>query len=208
MRLLHLDSSPLGPASASRQLTRAIVDAWQQAAPAAQVTYRDLAANPPAHLAADALAPRATAPENLTPAQKAEAEVTDTLLEEFLTADGLVVGAPMYNFAIPSQLKAWIDRIAQAGKTFRYTETGPVGLAGGKRVIVASTRGGLYSEGPAAAMDHQEAYLKTVFGFLGIDDVTFVRAEKLGMGEDARTAAIAGALEDIKGLFQRDRSAA
>jgi len=114
-------------------------------------------------------------------------------VNELLASDVIVVGAPMYNFSVPSQLKAWIDRVAQAGRTFKYTETGPVGLAGGKKVIVASTRGGMYSAGPAAAMDFQEAYLKTVFGFFGITDVQFVRAERLAMGPDARAQALEAA---------------
>ena len=117
--------------------------------------------------------------------------------DDFMTADVVVIGAPMYNFTIPSQLKAWIDRIAQAGRTFRYTEKGPEGLAGGKTVIVASTRGGIYSSGPAAGMDHQESYLKAVLGFLGVTDVRFVRAEGLAMGDEARSKALAAAAGDI-----------
>lgn len=201
MTLLHIDSSPLAGASASRQLTAAIVAAAQEADPALAVVYRDLAAAPPAHLGGDALAPRGLSADQLTEAQKAEAAVTEELIAEFLAADVIVVGAPMYNFSIPSQLKAWIDRVAAAGRTFKYTEAGPVGLAGGKTVIVASTRGGLYSEGPASAMDHQESYLKTVFAFLGITDVRFVRAERLSMGTDLRAQAMDAALAGIQAVL-------
>lgn len=201
MTLLHLDSSPLAGASASRRLTAAIVAAAQEANPALAVVYRDLAAAPPAHLGGDALAPRGLPADQLTEAQKAEAAVTEELIAEFLAADVIVVGAPMYNFSIPSQLKAWIDRVAAAGRTFKYTEAGPVGLAGGKTVIVASTRGGLYSEGPASAMDHQESYLKTVFAFLGITDVRFVRAERLSMGNDLRAQAMDAALAGIQAVL-------
>ncbi len=130
--------------------------------------------------------------------QKRENAVSEKLVSQFLAADVVVVGAPLYNFAIPSQLKAWIDRIAQVGRTFKYTDKGPVGLAGGKTVIVASARGGVYSTSEAMlAMEHQESYLKVVFGFFGITDVRFVRAEGLAMGESAKAAALAAAQIDI-----------
>jgi len=129
----------------------------------------------------------------LTPAQRRENAVTERLLSQFLAADVVVIGAPMYNFTIPSQLKAWIDRIAQAGRTFRYTAAGPEGLAGGKTVIVVSTRGGQYAGLPLEAMDHQESYLRTLFGFLGVTDVRIVRAEGLSMGDAVREKALAAA---------------
>jgi FMN-dependent NADH-azoreductase len=121
--------------------------------------------------------------------------VSEKLVSQFLAADVVVVGAPMYNFSVPSQLKAWIDRVAQVGRTFKYTETGPVGLAGGKTVIVASTRGGAYAAAPQ--MDHQESYLRAVFGFFGITDVRFVRAEGMAMGDAAKAAGLASAEADI-----------
>ena len=121
----------------------------------------------------------------------------------------IVIGAPLYNFSVPSQLKAWIDRLAQAGRTFQYTDKGPVGLAGGKTVIVASTRGGVYSSSEGGqAMEHQESYLQVVCGFFGITDVRFVRAEGLAMGADAKTAALAAAQTAINVQTQRERSAA
>ena len=122
-------------------------------------------------------------------------------LEEFLASDIVVVGAPMYNLGIPSQLKAWIDRISVAGKTFRYGEHGPVGLCSGKKLVIASSRGGVYSEGsPAAFFDHQETYLKSAFGLLGITDITFIRAEGVAMGPEARSVALAAAKKETAAL--------
>src|SRR5262249_36220645 len=156
--------------------------------PTAQVAHRDLIESPISHLSGELLqvlrpAPGSTPPTG--PTLRAEADQTNTLIEELLSADVLVIGAPMYNFSIPSQLKAWIDRVAQAGRTFRYTSEGPRGLAGGKKVIVVSTRGGIYA-GTAyeAAMDHQEAYLRTVLNFLGMTDVSFVRAEGISVKKE------------------------
>lgn len=202
MKLLHIDSSALGQNSVSRQLTAQIVTKWKTSHPGTEVAYLDLAANPPTHLSADSLGfrmpPGAQQP---TETQGRENAVSETLVTQFLTADVLVVGAPLYNFAIPSQLKAWIDRVVQAGRTFKYTEKGPQGLAGGKTVIVASTRGGVYSttEG-GRAMEHQESYLQTVFGFVGITNIRFVRAEGLAMGETFKAKAIAAAELDIRAL--------
>ncbi len=160
------------------------------------MTYRDLASSQIPHLTgAQIMAPADLAGVDADLA--AEVTIGREMLEEFLAADTVVVGAPMYNFSIPSQLKAWIDRLAVSGKTFRYTESGPEGLAKGKKVIVASTRGGHYSAGPASAMDHQEAYLKTVFGFFGITDVEFVRAEGLNLSADSKQFAIAEAEKSI-----------
>ncbi|MGE0800563.1 MAG: FMN-dependent NADH-azoreductase [Lautropia sp.] len=197
MNLLHIDSSALGAGSVSRELTAAITDAIAASAPRAEVTYRDLVAAPIGHLDATVLAAIRPAPgssPSADPEFQREAALTEALLQEFLAADVVVVGAPMYNFSVPSQLKAWIDRIAQAGRTFRYTEQGPQGLAGGKRVIIVSSRGGQYA-GTAfeTAMDHQEAYLRAVFGFFGITDITVLRAEGVAMGPAARAEAIAAA---------------
>lgn len=199
MKILHVDSSPLGTNSASRKLTASIVESLLRSNPAAEVTVRDLAAAPLAHLSGPVLqAMTSPDPEKLDAAGRQERALIDAVLAEFLAADVLVIGAPMYNFSIPTQLKAWIDRLAQAGKTFKYTENGPVGLAGGKRVLIASSRGGFYSTTAALqALDHQEAYLRTVLGFLGITDVTVIRAEGLGMGEAARAAAIEQAQAQI-----------
>lgn len=203
MKLLHIDSSILGEASVTRRIGRDVVGQWRQRNPGSEVIYRDLAVNPPGHLSAELLGARQTAPESFTPEQRAEAALGETLLVEFLAADVIVIGAPMYNFSIPSQLKAWLDRVLVAGRTFRYTENGPVGLAGGKQVVIVSSRGGVYSEGPAQAMDHQESYLKAALGLAGITDVSVIRAEAVNMGAERREQAIAAALEQVRGLSKK-----
>jgi len=180
MKLLHIDSSALGANSVTRDLSAAIVARWQDAVPGVAVQYRDLDANPVPHLTGGSLAG----------ANAEEAADAAAIMEQFLAADVIVIGAPMYNFGIPSTLKAWIDRVAVAGKTFRYTENGPEGLAGGKKVIVASGRGGLHTGAPS---DFQEPYLTFVLGFLGINDVEFVRAEGVAYSPEHRSTAIAGA---------------
>lgn len=196
MKLLHIDSSPLAANSVSRQLTRAIVDQWVATRPGTTVEHLDLAVNAPGHLDQQSLGFRLGADAaGLSDTQQRENRLSEQLVSQFLAADVVVVGAPMYNFSVPSQLKAWIDRIAQAGRTFRYTATGPEGLAKGKTVIVASTRGGMY--GDDAVADHQESYLLTVFGFLGVTDVRIVRAEGLAMGDEPRAKAIAEAQRAI-----------
>ena len=202
MKLLHIDSSALGKNSVSRQLTAQIVAKWKAGHPGTEVDYLDLAANPPSHLSADSLGFRMPpGAQELNDTQRRENAISEALVSQFLAADVVVVGAPLYNFAIPSQLKAWIDRVVQVGRTFKYTEKGPQGLAGGKTMIVASARGGVYSttEG-GRAMEHQESYLQTVFGFLGVTDIRFVRAEGLAMGEPHRAKAIAAAELDIRAL--------
>jgi FMN-dependent NADH-azoreductase len=200
MKLLHIDSSPLAANSVSRELTRRIVREWQASHPGTTVDYLDLAADAPSHLNVDSLGFRLGIDHaDLTEAQRRENALSEKLVSQFLAADVIVVGAPMYNFSVPSQLKAWIDRVAQAGRTFKYTEKGPQGLAGGKVVIVASTRGGVYSTNPALSfLDHQESYLKAVFGFFGITDVRFVRAEGVALGEAAKAQALTAADAEIQ----------
>jgi FMN-dependent NADH-azoreductase len=171
VKILHLDSSITGDQSVTRQLSARIVRSLDRAG-TATTSHRDLAKEPLPHLS---FAPEASVAHAAS-------------LDEFLAADVVVVGAPMYNFTIPSQLKSWIDSIQVAGKTFRYTANGPEGLVGGKRVIIASSRGGAYSEGPMSALDHQEAYLRQVFAFIGID-VEIVRAEGVAR-EDSRQSAL------------------
>ncbi len=202
MKLLHIDSSINGASSVSRQLTEHIVDVWSTRHSDIEIDYLDLAASAPNHLSAESISfrlpPSAT---QLSEVQKRENILSEALVSQFLAADVIVVGTPLYNFSIPSQLKAWIDRIAQAGRTFKYTESGPIGLATGKTVIIASSRGGIYSTSQASlAMEHQESYLKIIFGFFGITDVRIVRAEGLNMGVDIRARAIATAEEEIKNL--------
>ncbi|QWT21451.1 FMN-dependent NADH-azoreductase [Bacillus sp. NP157] len=191
MKLLHIDASALGAYSVSRGLTQAIVAEFVQHHPGTEVTYRDVHAAPLAHWAM---------PAGENDPNAAEA---DKVMEEFLAAEVVVIGAPMYNFGISSSLKAWIDRIAVAGKTFSYTANGPQGLAGGKRVIIASSRGGVYSAGPAAGMDFQEPYLRAVLGFLGVTDIEVVRAEGVAMGDENKAKAIDGAVAGIGGLLRK-----
>ncbi|KQP38054.1 FMN-dependent NADH-azoreductase [Pseudorhodoferax sp. Leaf274] len=199
MQLLHIDSSVLGGASVTRQLTASTVAAWRAAHPGTQVQYLDLAAEAPAHFGADALSFKLGLDlEKISTAQRAENIATERYLAQFLAADVIVVGAPLYNFSIPTQLKAWIDRLAQPGRTFRYTAAGPEGLAKGKTVIVVSGRGGVYSTSEQGrALEHQESYLQTVFGFFGITDVRFVRAEGIAYGPEQRAAALRQGEADI-----------
>ncbi|MFE0753578.1 FMN-dependent NADH-azoreductase [Inquilinus sp. NPDC058860] len=198
MKILQIDSSPLGDASVSRQLTKATVGAWRARYPQAELVYRDLVADAPEHLTAERLAVIKFGKDSeLTPVQAEERALIDAVVGEFLSADVVVIGAPMYNFTVPTQLKAWIDRLLQAGRTFRYGETGPVGLAGGRKVIVASSRGGIYTAG-LEALDHQEAYLRTALGFIGVTDIEFVRAEGLSMGPEHRERAVAEAHQQAK----------
>jgi FMN-dependent NADH-azoreductase len=199
MNLLHIDTAITGENSVTRQVTAAIVEAARRANPTLDVAYRDLNADPVPHLDGNGvgkLRGGATAAAN-----DPEVSLNNALIEEFLAADIVVIGAPMYNFSVPSQLKAWIDRVAVPGKTFSYTESGPQGLAGGKKVFVASARGGVYSEGPAVAADFQEPFLRQVFAFFGIDDVTFIRAEGVAYGPDQYKAALDAAVAEAAGLL-------
>ncbi|MDB5945546.1 MAG: (Acyl-carrier protein) phosphodiesterase [Ramlibacter sp.] len=200
MKLLQIDSSALGANSVSRLLTQRITAQWVALHPGTQVSYLDLAVDTPSHLSAPSLGFRLPPDAaELSDEEKRENAVSERLVSQFLAADVVVIGAPMYNFSIPSQLKSWIDRVSQAGRTFRYTEKGPEGLAGGKTVIIASTRGGMYSANPALAfLDHQESYLQAVFGFFGVTDLRLVRAEGIAMGPEAKAQALAAAELEIK----------
>jgi len=200
MKLLHIDSSILGDQSASRQLTGEIVASLTKDDPAAEVIYYDLAAEPVGHLGgAEFAALRGAEPQD--EATKRRVARNASMLDDFLAADVIVIGAPMYNLSLPSQLKAWLDRLAVPGRTFRYTANGVEGLVSGKRLIIASSRGGFHSEGhPTAFLDHQESYLKALFGFIGMTDVTVVRAEGLGISPEARKAAMDAALAEIEWL--------
>ncbi len=191
MKLLHIDSSILGDNSVSRQLSAAVVNAWQAADASVEVTYRDLAAEGINHFSGATLGALGTPEAARDAAQKHEADLSASTLAEFLAADAIVLGAPMYNFTIPTQLKAWIDRIAVAGQTFRYTEAGPEGLCGNKKVIIVSTSGGLHA-GQASGVAHED-YLKVLLGFLGITDIEIVRAEGLAYGDEVRSKALSEA---------------
>jgi FMN-dependent NADH-azoreductase len=192
MNLLHVDASVLGDHSVSRQVSAAIVSRLRAADPTLNVTYRDLAAEPLAHLSGLHLAAAqgAEVPANV----RQEHAAAQAALSEFLAADVVVIGAPMYNFTLPSQLKAWIDRILVAGKTFSYSAAGPKGLAGEKRVVVAISRGNFYGAEHAAA-EHLESYLRTVFGFIGVTDLEFIAADGIQAGPEFRERALKAALE-------------
>jgi len=185
MKLLHLDSSALGDNSVTRELSAAVVAQWQSSHPGLRVEYRDLDREPIPHLTGQSLAK----------VDAAEAEAAERTLQQFLDADVVVIGAPMYNFSVPSTLKAWIDRVAVAGRTFHYTENGPEGLAGGKRIVIVSGRGGIHTDAPS---DFQEPYLRQVFAFLGVNEVEFVRAEGVAYSPQHRTDALAQAHATIK----------
>ncbi len=194
MNLLHIDSSVLGPHSVSRQVSAAITERLAKAQPGLAVTYRDLTADPLSHLSGSHLA--AAQGGAADAALQADLAAGATALDEFLAADIVVIGAPMYNFTIPTQLKAWIDRILVAGKTFAYGPNGAEGLAGGKRVIIALSRGGFYgADTPAAAGEHLETYLRWVFGFIGVTNVEFIAADGIAVGPEMREKAVSGALQ-------------
>lgn len=199
MNILHIDSSINGKKSSSGHLSRAIVERLIILQPTAVVVRRDLALDPLPYFDADVSGGiDANASGQLITNTGGES-VKKQVLAEFMWADVIVVGAPMYNFGVAAQLKTWIDYLAVAGVTFRYTANGPEGLAGGRRVFIASSRGGIYREGTAmAAMDHQESYLKAVFGFFGIAGIDVVRAEGMGLGGEAAASAIASAEEAVR----------
>ena len=199
MKLLHLDSSVLGPHSVSRQVSAAIVDRLRKATPGLDITYRDLTLTPLAHLSGSPLAVGQGAPAEAS--LREDLAAGQAVLSEFLAADIVVLGAPMYNFTIPSQLKAWIDRIVVAGKTFKYGAQGAEGLAGNKRVIIAISRGGFYGAGtPAAVGEHLETYLRWVFGFIGVANPEFISADGIQVGPEHREKALASALQAATNL--------
>jgi FMN-dependent NADH-azoreductase len=201
MNLLHIDSSVSGEGSASREISAAIVSALSRTIPDLAVVRRDLEANPLPHLDNRLLTTIRPDPSRPSAVTAAEAEDAADALREFLEADVVVIGAPMYNFTVSTQLKAWLDRILIAGKTFAYSQEGPIGLAGAKRVIIASTRGGIYSgDAPSAVNDFQEPYLRAVFRFIGVEEIEIVRAEGLAYGPEQREAAIGAALAAIPSL--------
>lgn len=196
MHILHLDSSIQGDQSVSRKLSAAIVQRLRDASPGARVTYRDLAAAPlPQFSAAVAAAVGAE------PHAHAEAAPLCAALQELLAADAVVIGAPMYNFSVPTQLKSWLDAVAVPGKTFSYGPEGVKGLLGGKRVIVASARGGFYGpDSPAAAAEHHETYLRAFFGFLGVEDFEVIRAEGVRIAPEIAERAVDDALAQVAQL--------
>ncbi|PAV48985.1 FMN-dependent NADH-azoreductase [Pseudomonas sp. HAR-UPW-AIA-41] len=193
-RLLVVESSARQQGSISRQLTAEFLQRWQASHPADQIVQRDLASTVLPHLDTDLLGGWMKSAAEQTPAEQAALARSNELTEELLAADVLVLAAPMYNFGIPSTLKAWLDHVLRAGVTFKYTETGPQGLLSGKRAIVLTARGGVYAGGP---LDHQEPYLRQALAFIGIHDVQFIHAEGLNMGDEFQQRGLAAARQAI-----------
>jgi FMN-dependent NADH-azoreductase len=196
--VLVINSSAAREGSVSRTLVEDAVASLLEMNPFAKVVRRDLGSDPVPHLTVDTLNGVRGTPA--TPAEHRARTLSDELIAELRAADTLVIGAPMYNFGVATGLRSWFDYVLRAGETFSYSAAGPKGLLEGKRVIVVESRGGLYSEGPASAVDFQEPYLRHLLGFIGLTDVTFVRAEKIGFGPEARTASVRQAKLDIASL--------
>ena len=197
--LLQIKASLFSDHGQSSRLAASFVAQWQAANPRFQVATRDLANDPIPHLTAERFQAFLAKPEARTPEQAAHVAHSDALIEELRRADVIVLGLPMYNFGVPSTLKAYFDHVARAGQTFRYTEQGPVGLLTGKKVYVVATRGGLYAGTPR---DTQAAYVRDFLAFLGLTDVEFVFAEGLAMGEGPKDAALAQAGARIRALTE------
>ncbi|GGZ25042.1 FMN-dependent NADH-azoreductase [Asticcacaulis endophyticus] len=195
-KVLIINSAATGDGSVSAQLTDAFKAKYAAANPLATFTEHDFGKAPLAPLSSLNIAGFAgTAGEN--PAEIALSQTSDALIAELEAADLLVIGSPMYNFGISALLKTWFDYVLRAGRTFRYTESGPEGLLKGKKAIIVLARGGLYSEGPLAAIDFQEGHIKTMLGFIGITDVTVVRAEKIAFGPEFKAEAIEAATAEL-----------
>lgn len=202
-KILIVNSSAQADTSVSNKLTREFADRLKAANPGSEIKIRDIGADPLPHLTTDTVgAIRGAAPDN--DAARTAVAISDVLIDEIRQADLLVIGSPMYNFGISSTLKAWFDHILRAGITFRYTEAGPEGLMKGKKAVVIETRAGFYSAGGDSAADSQEPHLRTMLGFMGIEDIVFVRAEKLAFGPEAATAAITEAIEQLGAIAQTE----
>lgn len=198
--VLYINSSVRSSGSLSRQLSAEFIAKWKANHPGDTIVERDVAANPVPHLTEEMMGAFFTAPDQRNAVQAQTVKISDTLVDEVEAADVIVIGAPMYNFSIPSTLKSYIDHIARAGRTFKYTETGPVGQLSGKKVIVFTASGGVYSEGPAAGYDFLATYLRAVLGFLGLTDISFVRAEGVALGEQAVADTLAKGRKSIDEL--------
>ncbi len=196
--VLIVDSAATGDSSVSRRLTRELEAILRGRGPV-RIVHRDVGTHPVPHLTAETT-PAIRGAEAETDAARDALALSDSLIAELKSADLVVIGAPMYNFGMASTLKAWFDHVLRAGITFRYSEAGPEGLVRGKKAIVVESRAGLYSSGPSAPMDSQEPHLRTLLGFMGLDDVAFVRAEKLAFGPDAAAASIAAAVDELRSL--------
>jgi FMN-dependent NADH-azoreductase len=200
--VLIIDSAATGDKSVSRKLTSEFETQLRVRDPQVRIVHRDVGRETIPHLTEETVSAIRGAPE--TDAGRVTQALSDQLIAELQAADLIVIGAPMYNFGITSTLKAWFDHVLRAGITFRYTAEGPEGLVTGKRAVVVEARAGLYSEGPASVMDHQEPHLRTLLGFMGITDVTFVRAERLAFGPEAASAAVTEAIAQLDAISKQD----
>lgn len=200
--LLAINTSPMTRTAVTRRLVAAFVALWQERFPGGRVITRDLGVAPPPHLDERTLRAFSVPESSLTDDDRAALAISDELVEELLAADHVVIGSPMYNFTVTSGLKAWIDLVGRAGKTFEYAADGPVGKLRGKQVFVLTARGGFYAGGgPEGELDFQETFLRAYFGFLGIDDVRFVHAEGQGIDQDTANQGEALALRHLEELF-------
>lgn len=198
--ILYINSSVRNNGSISRQMSGEFITKLKAVQPTSTVVERDLTAAPVPHLTEQMMGAYFTPADQRTAAQNETVKVSDNLVAEIMAADIVIIAAPMYNFSVSSTLKAWIDHIARAGLTFKYGANGPEGMVKGKKFYIFTARGGVYSEGPAKVMDFHETYLRAVFGFLGITDITFIHSEGLAMGEDAVNTALANSRTAIAGL--------
>nr|WP_305089167.1 FMN-dependent NADH-azoreductase [Massilia sp. YIM B04103] len=198
---MYINSSVRSSGSLSRQLSAEFIAKWRAANPGDSIVERDLAAQPVPHLSEEMMGAFFTAPEQRNAAQAAVVKTSDALVAELFAADVIVIGAPMYNFSISSTLKAWIDHIARAGLTFKYTENGPLGLVQGKKVYVFTASGGVYSEGPGSGFDFLSTYLRAALGFLGMSDIRFIQAEGVAGGEQAVADTVAKGRQTIEQLL-------
>ena len=200
-KVLLIGSSALGDASVSNRISAELVAELRRLEPGLQLTTRDVGAQPLPHLAPERMG--AFAGNTEAPPAAETASLSEAIIAEVKDADLLIIGSPMYNFGITSTLKTWFDYLLRAGLTFRYTATGPEGLVTGKRAIVVEARGGHYTDGPAAASDHQEPHLKTLLAFMGVTDVTFLRAEKLSISPEDKAASVEAALHEARQVAAR-----
>jgi FMN-dependent NADH-azoreductase len=205
MTLLQLNASIYSGGGQSTRLADEYIARVRASDPATQVVVRDLAREPVPHLTSERFGAFTAKADDRTEEQKRVLAYSDALIEELKRADEIVIGLPMYNFGVPSMLKAYFDHVARAGVTFRYTEKGPVGMLTGKKAIVFATRGGVYAGTPR---DTQTGYVRDFLAFIGIDDVTFVYAEGLALSESSRETALGNAKREIERLAQPERMAA
>lgn len=198
--ILLITSSPRGEASHSKRLATELGRRLQTARPGATLVTRDLARDPLPHIGGDFTSGLGTPEDRRSPEQARAVAASDAAIEELLAADTIVLATGMINFGIASTLKSWFDHVARAGRTFRYTESGPVGLVGNKQVYLVLASGGVYSDDPSAAFDHAVPYVRSLFAFLGVPEVEVIRIEGVALGAEAERAALARAEEQVSGL--------